>query len=411
MKSFRGNGHRIFGDDELAPWLLRAGRNIVTTVKSSISFTRIPFLPAYFKAEPSRHASHYRGGRLKNSGPGITGFFFAATDALASVPLSVIHCPFSLACTTADHQEVTVQGNCTFVISDPAKAAVAIDFSVDSRGNYVSDDPIKLPDRLVVVVAALARRIVVQRELMNLLASPGVVEEELKVGLATHEALLALGITYQGTAVTAVAPASGIAQALEARRRESLHQEADQAIHDRQMAAEAQDRALRQEQFLSQKLMQQGEQEVMEARMALQKRESALGSELQGLELQKDAEKSLHQRLEREKSVEAGIALEARRVEAESGLLPTRRTIVEAEAQNKRTLGQAEGENLKATMEAMAGIDPRVIQALALRGAGTEGTIAAAFLGLAERAGEIGTLNITPDLLDTLMKKPKPEGK
>lgn len=375
-------------------------------VKSSISLTRIPFLPAYFKAEPSRHAFHYRGGRLKNSGPGITGFFIRATDALTSVPLSVIHCPFSLACTSSDHQEVAVQGNCTFVVSEPDKAAVAVDFSVDRFGQYVSDDPVRLPDRLLVLVAALARKVTVQRDLMTLLANPGVVEEELQAGLLAHPALLTLGIAFQGAAVTGVAPASGIAQALEAKRRESLHQEADRAIHDRQMAAESQDRALKQEQFLSQKLAQKGEQEVMEARMAMEKAGSVLASELQALDLQKVSEKLLHERREQENQAETKLALEAREAEAASDLLPIRRTIVEAEAEHRRILGQAEGDALLSAMQAYATADPRVIQALALQGGRAENTIAAAFLQMAEKAGKIGTLNITPDLLQSLVTKP-----
>lgn len=56
-------------------------------------------------------------------------------------------------------------------------------------------------------------------------------------------------------------------------------------------------------------------------------------------------------------------------------------------------------------MKALEGIDPNVIQSLASIGMQPNKLIAMAFQELAEKAGQIGQLNITPDLLQELMRE------
>jgi len=58
-------------------------------------------------------------------------------------------------------------------------------------------------------------------------------------------------------------------------------------------------------------------------------------------------------------------------------------------------------------MKIFEGVDTRVIQALASSGMQPGQLIAQAFTGIAERAERIGQLNVSPDLLQTLMEKPK----
>ena len=56
-------------------------------------------------------------------------------------------------------------------------------------------------------------------------------------------------------------------------------------------------------------------------------------------------------------------------------------------------------------MNAVQGIDPKVLQALTGGNADPGALIAMAFQGLAENAERIGELNITPDLLQQLTGK------
>ena len=54
-------------------------------------------------------------------------------------------------------------------------------------------------------------------------------------------------------------------------------------------------------------------------------------------------------------------------------------------------------------MQALEKVDPRIVQALASVGMQPAQLIAQAFGGMAENAGRIGQLNVSPDLLQTLL--------
>jgi hypothetical protein len=58
-------------------------------------------------------------------------------------------------------------------------------------------------------------------------------------------------------------------------------------------------------------------------------------------------------------------------------------------------------------MQAIAGVDPRVLQALATVGMRPDQLIAGAFQELAGSAEKIGQLNISPELLRELLEKRK----
>jgi hypothetical protein len=60
-------------------------------------------------------------------------------------------------------------------------------------------------------------------------------------------------------------------------------------------------------------------------------------------------------------------------------------------------------------MAALQNSDPRVVQALAAVGMRPAQLIAQAFGAIAEKAEKIGQLNVSPDLLQTLLRGPGAE--
>ena len=80
-----------------------------------------------------------------------------------------------------------------------------------------------------------------------------------------------------------------------------------------------------------------------------------------------------------------------------------RKALVEGQTANSRTLAEAEAYRVSSVMQALDKVDPRVVQALVAVGMQPAQLIAQAFGGLAENAGRIGQLNVSPDLLQTLM--------
>jgi hypothetical protein len=84
-----------------------------------------------------------------------------------------------------------------------------------------------------------------------------------------------------------------------------------------------------------------------------------------------------------------------------------RKDFVALNATNTRTLADAEAYRVGALMKIFEGVDTRVIQALAAIGMQPGQLIAQAFSGIAEKAEKIGQLNVSPELLNALMDKPR----
>ena len=77
-------------------------------------------------------------------------------------------------------------------------------------------------------------------------------------------------------------------------------------------------------------------------------------------------------------------------------------TLTALRAGNAQREADARAYGMAALVRTVSGVDPKVLQALALGSADSGTIIAAAFQDLAQNAGKIGELNISPDLLKQL---------
>jgi len=99
-------------------------------------------------------------------------------------------------------------------------------------------------------------------------------------------------------------------------------------------------------------------------------------------------------------------ALRAADMEADIALETKRQDFVVRNADNTRTLAEAEAHRLRAVVSALESADPRVVQALAAAGMQPAQLIAQAFGGIADKAERIGQLNVSPELLQSLAAVP-----
>jgi len=260
---------------------------------------------------------------------------------------------------SADFQDVTVQGQATVRVADPKLIAGLMNFSVSPRGGYLTDSPTRLPMRVVNAVQVRLRSVLQKMTLRELLRSSEAVREKVDAALREPDALPSLGLELVSLAILAIRPSPETGRALEAPVRESLLKEADDATYARRNSAIEQERAIR-------------ENELATERAVLEKRQQIDDQEMGGR-----------------------IALEERN-KALTGL----------RAQNARTEAEAKAFAMAELMKSIAGVDPRVLQALTVGQADPNALIAAAFQGLAENAERIGELNISPDLLQELARRP-----
>src|SRR6185437_15390569 len=112
----------------------------------------------FIKVQPTTYLLQYRGGKIVREGLGLSFFYYAPTTSLVAVPVASADVPFIFQENTADFQTVTIQGQVTYRVGDPNRLAALLNFTLTPSGqNYASEDPKKLPERVIHVVNVLAR--------------------------------------------------------------------------------------------------------------------------------------------------------------------------------------------------------------------------------------------------------------
>lgn len=329
----------------------------------------------FIKSQPTVHLMQFRAGKVVREGSGLSFFYYGPTTTLVAVPVASQDRPFILELVTADFQSVTVQGQVTYRISDPRRTAAMMDFSLAKNGqSYVSEDPKRLGDRVAQQVEVIVQQAVQALELKQALRASAAIARTAQAELATQPEIAALGLEILGVSVMAVKPTPDIARALEAEARESNLKAADDAVYLRRMSAVENERAIRQNELDTDIAVEQKKRQIretqMEAKATLMRKENALRNE----------------------QMAADVELENKR-----------KAFVAGQADNSRTLAEAEAYRVAAVMQALEKADPRIVNALAAAGMQPGQLIAQAFGGIAERAERIGQLNVSPDLLQGLM--------
>ena len=112
----------------------------------------------FIKVQPTTYLLQYRGGKIVREGLGHSFFYYAPTTSLVAVPVASADVPFIFQETTADFQTVTIQGQVTYRVGEPKRLAALLNYTLAPNGQtYASEDPEKLPERVIHVVNVLAR--------------------------------------------------------------------------------------------------------------------------------------------------------------------------------------------------------------------------------------------------------------
>lgn len=317
----------------------------------------------YMKVPPTTFVMQVQNGRTRREGSGLSFFYFAPNSTIVAVPVGSTDVPFIFSEVTADFQTVTVQGHLTFRVADPRKLAKLLDFSVQPGSGYVTEDPQKLPLRITHAAQTATRAEVQARPMRQVLVEADAMAGRVRDALISSPALSELGVELAGFSILAITPAPETAKALEAQARERLLREADDAIYDRRNNAVEQERKIRENELNTEVAVEAKQREIEETRLAGQ------------------------------------IALEERR-----------RELVATEAENSRTRADAQAYGLDANLKPLKGLDAKSLQILAARSVDPRLMVAMAFQEIAANATKVGNLNISPELLETLLHRNGEEG-
>lgn len=331
----------------------------------------------FIKVEPTDYIIQYKGGQSVREGAGLSFFYFGPTTSLVKVPVGSVDVPFIFVEVTADFQQVTVQGQITYKVTDPKKLSQLMNFTLAPNGiDFTSEDPKKLPQRLINNAQVLTRASLKSLSLKEALGQSDSLVDKIKTGLQKNDAISSLGIDILGLSILAIKPTPETARALEAEAREKILREADEAVYARRNSAVEQERAIKENELNTEIAVENKKRQIKETQM--------------------EAEKSIqHKKRElSEAEMATKIALEEKNKE-----------LVALATANSKEESEAKAFAIASVMKAFSQADPKIVQALASAGMDSSQLVALAFKDIADNADKIGQLNISPELLRELLNQ------
>ncbi len=200
----------------------------------------------YYKGEPNTYTICFKDGKVRKHGAGINFWYSPLTTTISAIPVASQESHFVFTETTADFQEVAIQGSFTYRLDAPLGVASRLDYTVDpAKKRYKSEDPSKLVQRVINVVQGHTRALISQLSLEKALTSVGSVAKEVLAHVSAAQDLSSLGVVIEGLHFVSIKATPEMQKALEADFRESLSKRADQAIYDRRKAAVEEERKIR----------------------------------------------------------------------------------------------------------------------------------------------------------------------
>lgn len=363
----------------------------------------------YVKFRPSEYVMHYRNGKVVKKGPGLSFYCFARSTSACAIPLTGIDADFMFAQVTKDFQSASVQGQLSYHFADFEKAVEALDFTVNLRTHsYLEDPKPKAAKRIINLAEVLVRSQIGSMELTEALGAGHSLAEHVFRALQNEPQLLQMGIAVTGFTVLRIAAGNDTSRALEAGTREQILQQADDALYARRNASIDQERHIKENELQTESAVVERkrviqENELQTRRMVIEqendlKRMTAAG-ELERAHLKLDEDMAM-----RKTQVSGELERKHMALDGEIALEEKRRALAELRLENAKKDADAEAYRIRSVMEAYNTLSADVLIALATMDMDPNKLIARAFEKLAA-GSKIGTLNITPDLLESLGKK------
>jgi hypothetical protein len=203
----------------------------------------------------------------------------------------------------------------------------------------------------------IAQTVLGKLTLREALAASDTLVGEIIAGLRGQEMMRMLGIEPLGVTILSIRPTPEMARALEAEARERLQREADESIYARRNAAVEQERIIKESELSTELAVETKKREIRERKMA------------------------------------ADIAVEEQRAQ-----------LVTRKVENDKQDADGRAYAIAATLEPIKDVDWKTLMAASGQ-SDPKMMIALAFRELAENASKIGELNMSPDLLKTLLTK------
>lgn len=329
----------------------------------------------HIKFDAMTYVLHFKNGKISKEGRGLSFFYFSPNSSIVAIPMGSNDLPFIFSESTNDYQTVTIQGQISYKITNPKTLSDVLDFTVQDNGQYKKNDIEKLNQRLINEAQTATSSFIHGIKLKDAIRSAKTIEESIIEGLKNSTAINMLGIEILGANILAISATPEMARALETETREKLQQEADQAVYERRNFAVEQERKIKETELNTEIAIEEKQKQITEKKM------------------ESEVIKAENDRKLREMKLEADISVENQR-----------KLLIEEKTGNDKIEAETQGYVIEATLKPYKDIDWKILTALN-NNPDPKFNISLAFRQLAENADKIGTLNISPDLLDSLLNE------
>jgi len=359
----------------------------------------------YIKFDSMTYVVQYKNGKVNKEGRGLSFYYYAPTSSIAAIPLGSDDVQFIFNESTADFQTISIQGAISYKIENPKQLSDCLDFTVDSKGTYKKDDYHKLGQRLINEAQTSTSAFIQGIELKQALRSAKKIEEKIIAGLKESQAVQLLGIVPIAVNVIAVKPDPKTEKALEASTREALQKEADLATYERRNFGVEQERMIKESELSTEIAIEEKKKQIVEKQSETEVFKEENSRKLREMRLDADTsieKKKMDNELVKEENLRK---IREMKIAADIVVEHERKKLTEMEVDNSKLKADAKSYEIAATLKHYKDIDWKVLMAMNSNGSSAQQQIAMAFRELAENSQKIGTLNITPDLLQSLIQQ------
>ena len=289
---------------------------------------------------PSEYVFKYKNGKIVKEGKGLSFIYYVPNTSVVVIPTSSADVPFIFQEITNDYQTVSVQGQITYKIADYKRVSEILDYTYDMKKKKYVTEDYKKIPQRLVNIT----KVLTKKSIENMPLKEVIKSSESLANLIRETLIDSKEVLNLGIEIIGFSIL---------------------AISPNKETARALEATAREE------ILKKADEAIYE------RRNSSIEQE----------------RIVKENELNTEIAIEEKRKE-----------FIKLSVENAKEESDSKAYQFAAMMKVFNEMDPNVIQALATINMEPEKLIAGAFQQLANKADKIGELNISPDLLQSLMK-------
>ena len=345
----------------------------------------------HIKFDSMTFVLHYKNGQIKQEGRGLSFFYFVPNSSIVAIPMGSNDLPFIFTETTNDYQTVSIQGQISYKVGNAKTLADNLDFTVNADGDYKKNDIEKLNQRIINEAQSATASFIHGINLKDAIRLAKKIEANILEGLHNSSAISMLGIEIMGANILAIKATPEMARALETETREKLQQEADLAVYERRNFAVEQERKIKEEELNTDIAIEEKERQIKEEELNTEIAVEEKRKQIAEKKMETEILKAENDKKLREMQMDADIIVENKR-----------KSFIDQKTENDMKEAKTQGYAIEMALKPYKELDWKIVTALN-NNSDPKYNLSLAIRQLAENAGKIGTLNIRPELLESIL--------